>query len=289
MLDISYTLQEGAPPPLSYQEYGSCLNKMYAELLDDDSASEKDFQSFFENHPCMMPGHSYGNQNHGIPNWSLISQPSIESEIKRVPDFMWITETSTELIPVLIEIESPSKKMYRKHDGAQNALYSQAYNQIEEWRVILSSEKAQRAFFDRYEIPTTIHSNRKFSPHFILIFGRRREFSSKELLAIKRADKQSEDYRLMSFDRLSPSYDAMCYATTKYRENGRIEVQAIPPTFQLGPELAGCLTKWSGLSLAINKCALISPERKAFLIEREAYWREWAQAGSKPLRIGDWE
>lgn len=289
MLEITYTLQEDAPSFPTYQQYDSYLKESYAKLLDNHFTLERQYQSFFESHPCMLPGHSFGNQNHGVPNWSLVSQPIIGSDIRRIPDFMWLTETSTELIPVLIEIEVPDKAMYRKSDSAQSALYSQALNQIEEWRVILEEKKERNAFFDRYEISKNLASKRKFSPRFILIYGRRKEFCSDKMLAIKRANKQQKDFNIMSFDRLSPSFDAMRYATTKYRSSGQIDVLAVPPTFQLGPMVADCLAKWNGLDSAIERCTLMSQERKAFLMERAGYWRDWIQSGSHALRTGDWE
>lgn len=289
MLGITYALHENAPTTPTHQLYANYLRERYNTLLDDDIASEKDYQSFFESHPCMVPGHNFGNQNHGVHNWSLISQPIIQSDVKRKPDFLWITETSAELIPVFIEIETPGKNLYRKFDATQNALYSQASDQIEEWRVILSDIKAQADFCDRYEIPETLFTTRKFSPRFILIYGRREEFFGSKMLSAKRANKQRDDFQIMSFDRLSPSFDAMHYVTTRYRTGGQIDVLAVPPTFQLGPAIAGHLTKWNGLDSAIKRCPLISEDRRTFLINRKEYWRNWFQSSSNAFRTGDWE
>lgn len=287
MLDVEYKMERHGAKALGFDAYCDLLTREYEALLSDDSKEEKSFQDFFEKHPCMLP--IVGNINHSVLHGCLFSQPRISSASNvRIPDFMWIASNSASLIPVFIEIERPGKMAYRKSDDVQNAAFSQAEDQILEWKALLEQERED--FFERYLIPQRLRC-RKFSPFFILIYGRRREFENNEWLSLNRAMKNTSNFNLMSFDRLKPNLNLMRFPSAKRTERG-IELLHIPPTFGLGPSIAMELAEWSCLEGVISKNNYISDERKAFLQKRAAYWKEFATLDVSKrgiIRNGDWE
>ncbi|WP_296010174.1 Shedu anti-phage system protein SduA domain-containing protein [uncultured Adlercreutzia sp.] len=279
-------MAEAVPGMISCEEYEAKLTTEYDALLADPDRTESEYQSFFEKNPCMLP--CYGNMNHGLIHSCLFSQPIINNDAKRrVPDFMWIASNSLQLMPILIEIERPAKSAYRKSDQVQNALFSQAENQILEWKTILEDNKND--FYDRYCIPERLRA-RRFSPRFILIYGRREEFARDPFLARKRAQKNDGGLELVSFDRLWPSRDMMLFPCGKMKK-GKIGLISVPPTLKLGPTIAKDLSLWDGFDEVVDTNDIISPERKDFLKTRYRYWENFGALATDKgvVRTGDWE
>lgn len=270
------------PPLVDFDGYANRIYEQLHVMLGDLELKECEYQKFFEINPCMLPGFNRGNPSHGAHYFAVVSQPVIEGQVERRPDFMWLLETSLELIPVFIEIEKPSKKMFRTSDEVQNAKFTQACEQITEWKALLATSETRDCFYDRYGVSERIRGL-KFSPHYILVYGRRDEFSSDSFLARKRAEKQSSDFEIMSFDRLSPSRDAMHYGTVKIHSNGIVQVVRIPPTFQLGPAIAEDISNWDCFEDAVDTLENVSADRRAFLKERYKYWSNWTTGPNKSV------
>ncbi len=277
------------PPLVDFDGYANRIYKQLHDMLDNAELNECEYQKFFESNPCMLPGFNKGNPSHGAHYLAVVSQPAIESQVERRPDFMWLLETSLELIPVFIEIEKPSKKMFRASDEVQNSMFTQACEQITEWKALLATSETRGRFYERYGVSERMREL-KFSPHYILVYGRRDEFSSEFFLARKRAEKQSSDFEIMSFDRLSPSKDAMHYGTVKVHPSGIVQAVCIPPTFQLGPSIAEDISNWDRFEDAVDASENVPPERKTFLKERYKYWTDWATGPNRSVfETGLWE
>jgi hypothetical protein len=95
----------------------------------------------------------------------------------------------------------------------------------------------------------------------------------------------------MTFDRLAPAQDCSDYiCVTKTAE--RYRALSIPGTLQLGPMFADCWSLFDNVPEAIKSNEWITDERKNFLIERIAYWKEWARekgGRSSVYSPSDWE
>lgn len=285
----TYEMSQNPPSAELFDRYASSISKQYSEMLADTSLKEDDYQRFFESNPCMLPGFNHGNPSHGAAFYAAVSQPSLDGHIRRRPDFMWLLETSLELIPVFIEIECPSKDMFRSSDNVQNAKFTQACEQIDEWRALLQNHEVVERFYNRYAVSDRMRSM-KFSPHYILVYGRRREYSIDSFLTGKRAAKQADDFEIISFDRLKPSYDAMRYGTVKVRPDGTVHAVSVPPTFQLGPSIAGYISCWQDFDTAVDSIEAASEDRKTFLKSRYRYWCDWKiQSANTIYETGKWE
>ena len=149
-----YEFQPDAPQPIPEELYYKKVLEQLEGLLQNSPEDETVFQDFFEKNPCMVPGcrdeySSIGHPSgHGPHLDTLISQPNITGIIKRKPDFMWIAYDSDVLIPVIVEIEAPGKKIFTKGDKP-TAHFSAARHQLDEWRSILSRPENRVRFYER--------------------------------------------------------------------------------------------------------------------------------------------
>ena len=288
----NYELQVG-PPHTSIDRYAEWCTEQFRELLCSDP-DEPEVQEFLEKHPWLVPGHSTPDSPSGhFPlHCSLIAQPKLPGQNVRFPDFMWISTHSGAWFPTLIEIEKPSKKIY-KQNGTPSAPFSQARNQLNQWRSWFNNDANVAQFKDMYGIPDQLR-RRTMKLHMILIYGRRSEFEEQPELARQRGTMLSGDEQLMSFDRLlDPRYldTSMKEAiTVKATGNGRYRAKWVPPVFGVGPALAERLLVIDGLEETIEVNPKISEERKMFLKERIPYWKDWASTpGPSRYKSGDRE
>ena len=171
---ITYDLQDG-PPHISVDQYAEWCTEKFSELLCSDP-DEAEVQEFLEKHPWLVPGHSTpGSPSGHFPlHCSLIAQPKLPGPRVLFPDFMWIATHSGAWYPTLIEIEKPNKKIYNR-DRSPSAHFSQARNQLNQWRSWFSDAANVALFKDMYGIPEHMR-RRTMKLHMILIYGRRSEF-----------------------------------------------------------------------------------------------------------------
>lgn len=279
----------------AWEDYETWLATEWASLLDTaDSMDEFLYSDFLEQHPCLLPGgegtgDSFGG-HHGNYGHVVISQPVIPGVDRRIPDFMWLTKNSEELIPVLIELEAPGKDWFNK-DGSRSAKLTRAQDQVAEWRDLLEHPATRQQFADLYEFPLRSHPYFRFAPRYVLIYGRRREFSLDPLRRRGRLRVGPRDVATMTFDRLRPLAGARRAACVRVTQ-GRRRVVAVPPTFQLGPSNASTVASCEGWEEAITGNRLLSAARKEFLLSRLDHWRELALAsrsGRTAGPAGSWE
>lgn len=283
----SYEIVKG-PPPMEWDTYSRRLQGEWTTLLES-LPDEAQVQRFLEQHPCLLPG-AFGMMqawgHYPFPG-AVVTQPILNGLGERIPDFMWIATNSGEVYPTLIEIESPTKRAYR-NDDVPTAELTQAMNQILEWKMWFGKPENMLVFMRHYGLPEFLRA-RKFHPLYILIYGRRKEIAERPQLAELRANAARQDEFIMSFDRLSPSYDARDMMCVSKRGAEYVAV-SIPPTIQLGPLLAEAQAPIQEKESAAGRCSWASPERREFLARRFPYWDSWARAGARGvISIGDVE
>jgi hypothetical protein len=285
--ETSYALEVGPICP-SFELYSATSAKQYLDLLNT-ATNERQFQDFFECNPCFMPGaHSPGS--HGPLHEALISQPELSGLRSRRPDFMWINAHSATWFPTLIEIESPAKRIFR-NGAVPSHEFTQARNQLAQWRVWFSEPTNIQKFILDYGIPEKYTKFRTMKPHFILIYGRRDEFeNSVELSKQRSVLLNGDDEELVSFDRLAPDRELREAVTVRAVGNGRYRVLKVMPTITTGPVVAERLSALDEIDDAIAIEDRISQKRRDFLIKRLPYWRRWVQQARRgAVRLSDTE
>lgn len=269
MFEKRYTIIPNSPRPMTSDDYADHVRTSWGALLAADPA-EHELQDFLEQHPAMIPGAFGavgGPSGHAPFPDAVISQPELYGYHRRRPDFMWISKNSIALNPVLIEIEAPDKKMFRK-DGTPTAAFTQAKSQLLEWKVWFGKPENQQAFLRDYNIP---FHRLKIEPQYVLIFGRRSEYEGNEQLTRLRAEQMGANEVLMSFDRMSFDANSDEFSTVRHTPSG-YEVLHVPPTWWLGPSMFSYDQPLIGLDEAVERNPLISCDRKQFIQMRLPYW-----------------
>ncbi len=273
-LEKTYEIKEG-PSAYDIASYALEKNHEYLNLLDSASA-EIEFQKFFESNPSFVPGAwtPATKSGHYPLHCALITQPELRGLTTKISDFMWIATHSSGWYPTLIEIEKPDKKIF-KNNGTPTADFTQARNQLEQWRTWFNNPCNVQLFMEMYQIPDYMRNQRQMQLHMILVYGRRDEFSQNPNRSKDRMSFTASDLELMSYDRLSCDKELGDAITIRLNSSSSYEAVAIPPTFKLGPTLSERLVNVHRIDKAIEKNTHIPDERKRFLINRLPYWINW--------------
>jgi hypothetical protein len=275
----SYQIEASPKPPASWSEYERLILADWNYLLHrQPTPTEPEVQAFFEQHPSMVPGafNLVGGESGHYP-WlcALISQPSLPSYDRHLPDFMWLSMNSDTEEPVLIEIEAPGKRWFTE-SGQQTAELTQALNQIAEWKAWFNVPHNVQAFKALYKLEGEAWRRRRFRPAFLLIYGRRVDASATPERTEKRAFMLPDDTVAMTYDRLQPNPKSRELICMKISPDGVLTAISVPPTLTWRPGLANERRLIQGLDTAIERNPYIPQARKTFLIRRLPYWNEYA-------------
>lgn len=279
--ETTYSMAKGAPPPMAWEQYSERVRQEWGKLLvGPGSHDERTIQRFLEQHPCLIPGAFSLPSPSG--HWpfppAVISQPVLQGLNTKIPDFLWIATDSAYLYPVLVEIEQPNKRWFRK-DGVPHAELTQALDQLASWRAWFNKPENQSVFFEQYLIPPDMRRWKTFRPFYVLIYGRRSEFLSRPALVAKRGQMARSDEFYMTYDRLQPQIDTRQLICVRKTETRYIAV-SVPATLELSPALAHERLVIQEKDKAIERNPWLSPERRKFLLERLPYWDNWARSGA---------
>lgn len=191
---------------------------------------------------------------------------------------MWISTHSTMWYPTLIEIEKPSKQIFTAA-GIPTAEFSEARNQLAQWKTWFSSPENVQTFIMSYGIPDWMRKERQMQLHTVLVYGRRNEFEDSPALAKQRASLLNIGEELISYDRLSFDKDLRDAITVRAQGDGKFKALHVPPSFRHKPVLADRLLEMGGIETALSSTPLITNDRREFLISRIPYWAGWAKNG----------
>ncbi len=278
---------------LQWPDYERIIVEEWTALLNHDPApGERAIQVFLERHPSMVPGafELLGGESGHYP-WlcGLITQPPLPSYNRRVPDFMWLAQSSDTEQPVLVEIEAPSKRWFTKA-GRPTEQLTQALDQIAEWKAWFGVSHNVDAFKEFYRLDREAWRKRRFRPAYLLIYGRRAEANADPNRTQKRTHFHADDVVTITYDRLQPNPKANDLICLKVDGPGRFCVVSVPATLRWAPYLADERSLAHGWDAAIESNPYISRPRKDFLIKRRPYWEEWAHRETNgPANLGDQE
>jgi len=239
--------------------------EQWRALLDSPaSQDERLLHAFLERHPSLLPGSNTvdGDSGHAAFPLAIVTKPKLPGLSDREPDFMWLAGDSGALYPVLIEIETPHKPWFYGERAEIHSAFTHAQGQLAEWRAWFNRGHNRTAFLDAYEIPRGLR-DRRLSPRFVLVYGRRSDFENSRLRQMKRGELAREDERLMSFDRLTPGKWGVLYSCIRQTADG-YRVVAVPPSltiFNTGKDYR-CATGWDE---AFDACPDMPAARREYL------------------------
>jgi hypothetical protein len=280
----TYEMHPNPPAAMIWEDYERRVFREWHTLMNSpDGCKERNIHQFLIKHPSLVPMVSRSP----FPS-ALISQPPLVGIGQKIPDFLWIARDSLNLRPVFIEIESPCKRWFTQA-GVPHHEFTQALNQLGQWRAWLNQPANQLNFFEQFLIPGGMRRDLHFSPHFILIYGRRREFEQHPELSRLRAQFERGDQQVMTFDRLEPSAQNDIYISATKTQQG-YRALSVPAVFKWSPMIVEELMTIQGVPDAIRANDWISPNRRDFLVERYAYWENWNRGDrGRMFSTGDWE
>ena len=267
------------PQPMAWEQYSYEVREQWVKLLDSNP-EESAIQSFLELHPAMIPGGSGDigpGGHHGSQLSAVFRQPKLSGAGQSyVPDFMWVTKSSSLITPILIEIEKPSKRWFNK-DGTPTAHFTQAKDQLDEWRSWFAEGLNPSLFRQKYMFGDQ-HLNRQLQPHFLLIYGRASEFTpdgghrNPDALLHKRGSKPAPDETFMTFDSVKPRYDHQNTITVSMTTNGPVPF-AFSPVFHTHGMTGQDAQFLGDPEVALQRSVMMSAERKAYLSQRWGHWK----------------
>lgn len=267
------------PRPLDWQEYQDKVMAAWYELLSGDP-EEPEVQRFLELHPAMVPGGSGDvgpGGHHGSEMSALFRTPELKGSGRSFrPDFMWVTRSSSLITPILIEIEKPSKRWFKK-DERPTGRFTEAHDQLNDWRAWFANPDNQSIFREQF-LFNERYLNRQLEPWFVLIFGRQSEFehggphSHPDALRFKRDGMRREREQLMTFDSLRPRFDHASSITLSM-EVGQPTLHAFSPVYGTSADVGADAVRLGDPTDALARSVMMSPERKAYLSERWEFWR----------------
>ncbi|MFD6358208.1 Shedu anti-phage system protein SduA domain-containing protein [Nocardia tengchongensis] len=273
----------GRPRALEWALYADRVAAAWVELLESDP-EERAVQAFLERHPSMVPG-GCGDIGPGGHHMSEMSAVFREPHLtgygrKREPDFMWITRSTSLITPILIEIEKPSKRWFTKGDQP-TAEFTQARNQLNDWRSWFSQPENQILFRKTYLFEDK-YEDRALEPQFVLIYGRQSEFEiggghvRPEVLRRKRDLQRAADESFRTFDSLRPRYELGDSLTVTMTAQGP-SVFAFSPVYHTSTgTYEDAFVLGDDISDAMNRTVWTTEERKGYLKSRWAHWYQVA-------------
>jgi hypothetical protein len=245
--------------------YNELLMMQWRALLDSPASQDETLlQAFLERHPSLLPGSNTvdGDSGHAAYPMGVITKPKLPGLSHRQPDFMWIATDSESLYPILIEIETPHKRWFYGKRAEIHSDFTHAQGQLAEWRAWFNRGNNRMLFLDAYEVPLDLR-DRRLSPRFVLIHGRRSDYEHSKLRLAKRAELRREDERLMSFDRLTPAKWGVLYSCLRKTAEG-YEVVSVPPSltiFNTGEDYR----RSQGWEAALDDCQDMPAARREYL------------------------
>lgn len=272
---------------MQWSEYRDRVLAAWRQLLAADP-EELAVHTFLERHPAMIPGGSGDvgpGGHHGSTHSAVFSKPILKGLGRDfAPDFMWVTRSTSLITPILIEIEKPSKRWFRK-DGRPTAEFSQAHDQLNDWRSWFAKGTNAANFRETYSLDGERFADRPLEPWFVLIFGRASEFkpggghADPAALRHKRDLQRREHEMFMTFDSLTPRHDHGVSMSISMTATGA-EAIAFSPVYGTDTESGQVAHDVRSISDALARSEMMSAERRAYLAERFDHWAAVEAAGT---------
>ncbi|MCA0296277.1 MAG: DUF4263 domain-containing protein [Actinobacteria bacterium] len=276
------------PKAMAWQEYHDRALSDWCALLAQDPEEDR-VQEFLELHPAMIPGGSgdIGPGGHHNSEMGLVfRQPQLRGMDRSfLPDFMWVTQSSSLATPILIEIEKPSRRWFRR-DERPTAHFTAAHDQLAEWKAWFANERNVGTFRQRYLFGER-YERRRFLPQYLLVYGRSHEFElggghlNPDFLNHKRDHMRRDDEHFMTFDSLRPRHDHSNSITATMTATGPAPF-AFSPVYGTGPRTGETALMLGSPLDALGRSVMMSDERRQYLAAR---WRFWAERHEDDLRL----
>jgi len=269
------------PLAMEWATYSDKALASWYELLASDP-EENAVQRFLELHPSMVPGGSGDvgpGGHHGSEVGAVFRRPTLQGTGRSFePDFMWVTHSSGLVTPILVEIEKPSKRWFKK-DGRPTQAFTEAHDQLNDWRAWFATDGNSSAFREKFLFLGDQHLDRPLEPQFVLVYGRQAEFeygvgghANPGDLRRKRDSQRAQDEAFMTFDSIRPRFDHRHSITVSMRATGP-EPFAFSPVYGTDTEVGAGAVVLGDPTPALARSAFMTDERRQYIAERWKFWQ----------------
>ena len=180
------------------------LIKDFTELLNDVNTNENIVQEFLEENTELIPLPIL--ENHHLHFNCVISKLKIGLEV--ITDFAYLTKSSDIWRVILIELESPHKRIFKKNAHGYtefSAEFNNAIDQITYWKVYIEEYKtAVLRQLEKIRVPL---EKNKVVFEYVLVLGRNKEKDNSDKRRSMFAEKsETMHIKFMTYDSLISKY-----------------------------------------------------------------------------------
>ncbi len=159
---------------------------------------ESEFQNFLESNREFIPLSFL--HHHGVHFNMVFTKYPVQESYET--DFMYLTKTSGSWRAVLVEIEKPSSKIFKKGSNEFHSDFISSKDQILNWKTKLSSPGAHETFKNNLSSLLQHMIGNEIDFRYILIHGRRSEYEGSPERKRKIETDLGKDVQFLSFDSL---------------------------------------------------------------------------------------
>lgn len=186
-------------------EADTAVIKGFRDLIDARKDNENEVQAYLEENTALIVTPHL--RHHDLHMNCLISKFPMGD---RTPDFAYLTKSSNAWTLVLVELESPAKKLFLKSgDHVSNtAKFNAAMDQIKVWKEYWRREKAEVIkSLDALLVPAATKKN-DMALKFVLVIGRSSEMARNQARRDRLVTHEADDLAILTYDTLLDNYVA---------------------------------------------------------------------------------
>lgn len=197
------------------------LREDYIRLLDRKER-EQTYQDFLEKNTRLIPREFI--QNHGIGCSIVLRKLSFGPDYKS--DFFYFSKSSDDWNAVFIEIEKPQSQFFKGSSNEFHKDFTSALEQINQWRAWFDRGN-QDAFLSSVraiQVPRHMADMNPTFNKFVLVFGRRSEYSGNEIRRSLIRSQERDDFKIITFDSLSEDLENKYEVSIGVRHNEYVDI-----------------------------------------------------------------
>lgn len=197
------------------------LREVYMELLGREEP-EQIYQSFLEENTRLIPREFV--QNHGIGCSIVLRKLPFGPDYKS--DFFYFSKSSDDWNAVFIEIEKPQSRFFKGNTNKFHGDFVSALAQISQWRAWFDrgNQDAFLSTVSAVQVPRHMASLNPTFNKFVLVFGRRSEYSGNDIRRSLIRSQERNDFKIITFDSLAENLEHKHEVSIGVRHNEYIDI-----------------------------------------------------------------
>ncbi|WP_206615562.1 Shedu immune nuclease family protein [Solirhodobacter olei] len=197
------------------------LREEYIRLLGQEGR-EQVYQAFLEQNTRLIPREFV--QNHGIGCSIVLRKLAFGPDYKS--DFFYFSKSSDDWNAVFIELEKPQSRFFKKNTNEFHGDFISALEQINQWRAWFDrgNQNAFLSTVSAIQVPHHMAASNPTFNKFVLVFGRRSEYSGNEIRRSLIRGQERDDFKIITFDSLVEDLEHKHEVAIGVRHNEYIDI-----------------------------------------------------------------